>query len=610
MNSFRHILSLIKTYRFNAFLNLIFNAVAVLFSLVSLTMVAPFLGILFDKIQPTLTAPELSLNVESIINYFNYQLGAVIAERGKISGLLFICFVVITVFLIKNVFRYLALYVLAPIRNGVVKDLRQKIYDRILHLPISYFSDKRKGDLLSRASIDVVEVEWGVMSVLEVFFKEPLTIILYLGALFYISSKMTLLVLLILPISGFFIAKIGKSLKRVSSQAQDKQSNLLSILEETIGGLRIVKAFTAEESQQNKFKTQNQIHNDLMNKVLWRKELASPLTEVLAILMVVVVLYVGGKVVLDGESILSAESFITFMLIFSQIINPAKAFATAYYRVVKGIASMERIEEILDEESMPKTALNIEHNKQELTDFENKIEYRNVFFSFDDQPNMPVLHDINAIIPKGKTIALVGPSGAGKSTFVDMLPRFFEVRMGAILIDGTDIREIKKSSLRQLIGNVTQQAILFNDTIFNNIALGKDDATEAEVIQAAKIANAHRFIEKMENGYHTNIGDSGNKLSGGERQRLTIARAILKNPPILILDEATSSLDAESEKLVQDALLKLMENRTSIVIAHRLSTIRNADEIWVMQKGEIVERGNHASLMKEGNVYYNLASLQ
>lgn len=574
-------------------------------------MVAPFLGILFDKIQPTLTAPELSLNVESIINYFNYQLGAVIAERGKISGLLFICFVVITVFLIKNVFRYLALYVLAPIRNGVVKDLRQKIYDRILHLPISYFSDKRKGDLLSRASIDVVEVEWGVMSVLEVFFKEPLTIILYLSALFYISSKMTLLVLLILPISGFFIAKIGKSLKRVSSQAQDKQSNLLSILEETIGGLRIVKAFTAEESQQNKFKTQNQIHNDLMNKVLWRKELASPLTEVLAILMVVVVLYVGGKVVLDGESILSAESFITFMLIFSQIINPAKAFATAYYRVVKGIASMERIEEILDEESMPpKTALNIEHNKQELTEFKDKIEYRNVFFSFDDQPNMPVLHDINAIIPKGKTIALVGPSGAGKSTFVDLLPRFFEVRMGAILIDGTDIREVKKASLRQLIGNVTQQAILFNDTIFNNIALGKDDATEAEVIQAAKIANAHRFIEKMENGYHTNIGDSGNKLSGGERQRLTIARAILKNPPILILDEATSSLDAESEKLVQDALLKLMENRTSIVIAHRLSTIRNADEIWVMQKGEIVERGNHTSLMKEGNVYYNLASLQ
>ncbi len=598
---------MIGNYKLKGLLNILFNGLAILFSLVSLAMVGPFLAILFDEslVIPD-SVPQFDFTINSLIEYFKYHLSTVVLENGKAKGLLLICVLVAVVFFFKNIFRYAALYALIPIRNGVVKDLREEIYDKILKLPISFLNEQRKGDIITRTSVDVVEVEWGVLSVLESMFKEPLTILLYLGALLYISPLLTMIVLIVLPLTGVFIATIAKSLKRTSLAAQSKQSNLISIFEETLGGLRIVKAFNAQSNLASKFEKENSEQTQLMNKVMHRKELASPLTEVLAISVVVLVLYIGGKIVLEGEMRLTAESFITFMLIFSQIINPAKALTTAYYRVVKGIASMDRIKEILDEADDVKD----ESNKLQLPAFTKSIEYKNVSFNYDDQSNAIVLKNINSEINKGQTVALVGSSGAGKSTFVDLLARFFDVKAGSILIDGQDIRNFTTNSLRSQMGIVSQDPILFNDTVFNNIALGTANASKEEVINAAKIANAHLFIDKLENGYDTFIGDRGNKLSGGEKQRLTIARAVLKNPPILILDEATSSLDAESEKLVQEALLKLMQNRTSIVIAHRLSTIQHADEIWVMKGGKIVEQGKHSELLAYDSFYKKLASLQ
>ena len=606
MKSFKHILQLLSNYKAYVVLNLIFNAIAIVFSLVSLTMVGPFLGILFDKIEIVKTAPELAFNVESVVQYFNYKLANVIDQSGKTKGLLFICLLVAVVFAVKNIFRYLALFIMAPIRNGVIKDLRNKIYKRILSLPLSYFSEKRKGDLLTRNSVDVVEVEWGVLGTLEAFFKEPLTIVLYLIALFYISPKLTLTVLLVLPLTGLLIGYIGKSLKRASLRAQDKQSDLLSILEESIGGLRIIKSFNSEKKLGGKFEDKNVEHKNMMNAVLRRKDMASPLTEILAIMVVVFVLYFGGRMVLGGDAQLSAESFITFMLIFSQIISPAKAFTASYYRIIKGMASMERIEEIIDEPIKIKEAA----NAIDLREFSDSIEYKNLSYAYDDQLDKRVLKDVNCKIHKGSTVALVGPSGAGKSTFVDLIPRFFDPKEGSVFIDGIDLKAVKLSSLRDKVAVVSQEAILFNDSIANNISMGLENATQSQIEEAAKMANAHDFISKMDRGYQSNIGDRGNKLSGGEKQRITIARAILKNAPILILDEATSSLDAESERLVQDALSKLMQNRTSIVIAHRLSTIQHADEIWVMQNGRIVEQGNHHSLIQSDSLYKKLAALQ
>ena len=608
MKSFWHILSFLKKYWLYALLNIGANAVSIVFSLVSLTMVGPFLGILFDKIAPIMEAPTFSFDIQSLIQYFYYQLSNVITVNGKSQGLLYICFVVAIVFFVKNVFRYIALYFLAPIRTGVVQDLRNDIYQKIVSLPLSFFSEKRKGDLIARTSVDVQEVEWGILSVLEIFFKEPVTILLYLGALIYISPKMTLFVLLVLPITGIIIAQIGRKLRRSSAQAQDKQGDIISIIEESIGGLRILKAFNATKTHAQKFAKENKAQSTMMTRVLRQKEVASPLTEILAIGVVVLVLFFGGTMILEqqNDSSLTAEAFITFMLIFSQVIAPAKAFSTAYYRIIKGIASMDRIEEIL---TMKNPIIN-KPNALQLTHFDQKFEYQKVGFAYDDQPNQVVLTDINATIQKGQTVALVGASGAGKSTIVDLLNRFFDTTDGDIFIDGHSIKDVDIHSLHDLIGIVSQEAILFNDTVFNNIALGNEHATKEAVIQSAKIANAHDFINQLEFGYETLIGDRGNKLSGGEKQRLTIARAILKNPPILILDEATSALDAESEKLVQDALYKLMQNRTSIIIAHRLSTIQHADVIWVMKSGKIVEKGTHSELMAFDSIYKKLAELQ
>jgi len=599
------ILSLLKKYPTASGLNIFFNFLYSIFSLVSLAMIGPFLNILFDKIEPITEAPVFSWDVNVMIQQFYYQLGQIINQYDKATGLLFVCILVGLAFLIKNMARYGALYFLAPIRNGIVRDLRRQIYQKILRLPVAYFSTKRKGDLLARTSVDVQEVEWGVLGAIEGVFKEPLTFGVYLFALIKISPQMTLIAMLILPITGLVIGRLSRSLKRNSATAQNEQGHLLSMFEETIGGLRIIKAFNAQESREEQFTNINDGQTKSMNKVARRKSLASPMTEVLGIVVVIFILYFGGKIVLDASNkSLDADSFIAFVLIFSQIINPIKSFTGAWYKMIKGVASMKRINALLQIESINDD----EKGTKPLTHFETAISFENLSFAFDD--GFQVLNNIDAVIPKGKTVALVGPSGAGKSTLVDLVLKFYQPTQGKISIDGISLNEISTQSLRSKIGLVTQEAILFNDTIISNLRLGNPTATEAEVIAAAKAANAHDFISRTENGYHTRIGDMGNTLSGGERQRLTIARALLKNPPILILDEATSALDAQSEKLVQEALERVMKNRTSLIIAHRFSTIQHADEIWVMDRGQIVERGTPETLGGQDSQYRKLAELQ
>lgn len=567
-------------------------------------MIGPFLSILFDKVKPITEVPELAMNIESIIDYFNYYLGKVINEQGKSRGLMFICAFVAIVFFLNNLARYGAVYFLAPIRNGVVRDLRGAIYQKILRLPVAFFADKRKGDILARTSLDIKEVEQGILGVLEIVVKAPLTIIGYLFALIYISPKLTFMAMIILPVTAFIIGKVGRSLKRASVKSQNQEGHLLSIMEETLSGLRIIKAFNSEDQRGRQFTNYNVEQMNTMNKVARRKGLASPMTEVLGIGIVVLILYLGGNIVLsqkDGG--LSAESFITFVLIFSQLLSPAKSFTAAWYKMIKGMASMERIDDLLGFNPPKKEG----EDSRPLTEFNQDIVFDNVGFAYETQG---VLNGIDGRIHKGQTVALVGPSGAGKSTLVDLVLKFYQVSSGEIRIDGIPINEIDTESLRKMMGLVTQEALLFNDTVFNNLRLGNEKATDEEVIEAAKVANAHDFISKLENGYNTIIGDRGGKLSGGEKQRLTIARALLKNPPILILDEATSSLDAQSERLVQDALEKIMKNRTSLIIAHRFSTIQHADEVWVMEHGKIVERGSPQELDAQDSAYRKLADLQ
>lgn len=604
MNNFLRVLVYVRPFKGYALLHILFNLLAILFSLVSLTMVVPFLSLLFDKQELVTTAPVFSWSASWAIGYFNYYLSQIITLNGKEAALFFVCLTVVFIFFLKNVFLYGAKYFMAPIRNGVVRDIRKDIFFKMNSLPLAYFSETRKGDILARITSDVQEIEWSIMSVLGSLIREPATIIAYLAAMLFISPQLTLFVFLVLPLTGIVIGKVGKSLKRKSKKAQERLGVLLSIVEETLAGLRIVKGFNAEGAQAAKFETENQGHFTTMNAMLHRRELSSPLTEFLSIGIVALVLYVGGRMVLTGESALEAETFIGFMVIFSQIIRPAKAFSTAYYHIQKGMASVERVQQIMD---APVTIAD-QANAVPIVHFKKNILFKKVHFAYVEKP---VLSDINFSLAKGKVLALVGASGAGKSTIADLIPRFYDVTDGEILVDGRNIKQLKIKDLRNLIGIVSQEPILFNDTVFNNIAFGKKgEVSEAAVIEAAKIANAHDFIQKLEQGYQTSIGDRGNKLSGGERQRLTIARAVLKNPDILILDEATSSLDSHAEKLVQDALAKLMYNRTSIVIAHRLSTIQFADQILVMDKGQIVQRGTHDVLMGETGLYRELVRLQ
>ncbi len=603
MEKYKKILRYLIPYWVRIVYNVFFNLLAVVFSVFSLTMLIPFLGILFDS-QPILEDPvPLAFSANSLIQNFNYYVGVLITEYGEFYALIFIGFIVFITSLLKNAFKYMALLHLAATRTGVVKNIRNTLYDKTIDLPLSYYSNERKGDVISRMTNDVQQIELSIISSLEMAIREPLTILVYLVTLFIMSPVLTLLVLILLPISGFFIGRIGKNLKKTAFSGQSKLGIILSVIEETITGLRIIKAFNAEEKIKKRFYSLNSLYTRVMTKMYRRHYLAGPTSEFLGTMVVVIIMLYGGSMVLGGQSSLSSQGFIGYIAIFSQIINPAKAFSKAYYNIQKGMASADRIDDIMRAKN---TIVEIK-NPIPVKSFNDCIEFKNVSFRYDKEY---VLKNINFVIPKGKTIALVGHSGAGKSTFVDLLPRILDATNGEILLDGVNIKHLKIKDLRALMGNVNQEAILFNDTIFNNIAFGSENTSEEQVINAAKIANAHGFIARTTNGYYSNIGDSGSKLSGGQRQRLSIARAVLCNPPILILDEATSALDTESERLVQKALTKVMENRTSIVIAHRLSTVVNADLICVLQEGEIIEKGNHAELMANNGVYKKLHNTQ
>ena len=601
MKKFFRIISYIKEYKAQMAWYSLFITLSIVFSLFSLGMLTPFLDLIFGKSSLS-SLPVNAINANSIKDVIYGFLQNNIAKYGKSYALGWIClFIIVSIFL-KNLFLYLSYYFLAPIRNEVTRKYSKLLYNKILALPIGYFTEQRKGDILSRSSNDIAELENSVVGALEGLIKEPLNIIGILLFLFFISFKLTLFVFVLLPIAGFVVGRIGRSLKKQTNKAQVKWGEILSQMEETLTGLRIIKGFNAEQKVKKQFYGLIDDIFGIKNRISYRRDLASPISEFLGVTILSGVLWFGGNLVLNGD-ILSPGSFITYVALFSQIINPAKALSQAVYNVNRGTATLDRLNEILE---APVTVNDIADPMQ-LNEFKYSISFENVGFSYQDDS---ILHNINLTVKKGKLVALVGSSGAGKSTLADLVPRFHDVSEGQLLIDGINIKNYSLHSLRKQISIVTQEPILFNDTIAANIALGKPEATEDEIIAAAKIANAYDFIIKKEGGFNSTIGDRGSKLSGGERQRLTIARAVLKNPPILILDEATSALDTESEKLVQDAINNMMQNRTSIVIAHRLSTIRHADEIIVMQKGKIVERGNHETLLAQNGYYQKLIEMQ
>lgn len=580
-----------------------FNILSVIFSVVSLGLLAPFLMLIFKK-EDVLGA--ISGKGFNPIDTFKVYISEMVNEPdGGVRALTLICVIIFVAIIFKNLFAYLSMYYLNPIRNRILNDMRTAMYKKILKLPIGFFSDKRKGDIMARFANDLNDVEASTISVLESLFREPIMIIGYFSYLVYLSPQLTLFLVVFLPIAGFILGRVGRSLKKKNQKVLQQFSNLFSTVEETLGGIRVIKAFNAEGKVQAGFDQQTETIYHLKNKANRRRDLASPLSETMGVTAVLCILFYGGRLILGNDSSigLKAEDFITYIAFFSQLIQPLKNLSTASFNIQKGAASIERIEGLIQ------TPVEIQDspNARVLQAFENSIELRNVSFSYED---VVVLKKINLTIPKGKTVALVGSSGAGKSTLADLVPRFIDASEGEVLIDGVNIKEYTLHSIRSQMGIVTQEAILFNDSIENNIALGVEDPSREDIMNAAKIANAHKFIEQKEEGYDTNVGERGMKLSGGERQRMTIARAVLKNPPILILDEATSSLDTESERLVQDAINNLMSNRTSIVIAHRLSTIRHADEIVVLQKGEIVERGTHDSLLTQNGFYKRLVDMQ
>lgn len=595
----------VSGYKRYVALNFLFNILGTLFSLFSFALIIPILNILFKIENQVYTYSPVNMDdlAGSLKNYAYWWMQQFINEHGGVATLALLGAFMVVMTLLKTGSTYLASYYIIPLRSGVVRDLRQQLYDKTVDLNLGFFNKHKKGDIMARMTSDVGEVEASIMSSLEMLTKNPIMILIYFGVLLWLSWELTLFVLVVLPFAGTLMGKVGKSLKKKSVLAQTQTGQLLSMIEETLGGLRVIKAFNAEDNMSNRF---NQMNNDLRktsNSMQRRNMLAHPMSEFLGTMTICIVLVFGGMVILDGNSSLEASSFIYYLIIFYSIINPAKDLSKAWYSIEKGRASMDRIDAIL----AAKNPLKVVENPVPLKPFCDKIEFRNVWFKYDEQW---ILKNINLTVEKGKTIALVGQSGSGKSTLVDLLPRFYDVQQGEILIDGVNVKDMALYDLRTQMGNVNQEAILFNDTIANNITFGTKGATQEQIENAAKIANAHDFITGTENGYQTNIGDRGGRLSGGQRQRLSIARAILKNPPILILDEATSALDTESEKLVQSALEHLMKTRTTIVIAHRLSTIRNADEICVMNEGEIVERGKHEELIALNGIYKKLCDMQ
>ena len=614
MNTYFRILSYARPFSRFVPVYILTTVLQVIFSLVNFTVLIPLLQILFNQVDPSETGvvetlPEFSISIDYFKAVFNYYFIDIIERSGKESALQFVCVIIVVSVFLSNLFRYLSSVILAQIRALVIRNLRSEVFQRILSFPIAYFTERRKGDIMSRATSDVQEVEHSVVTTLKVLFKEPALIIGYFAVLFTISVELTLYTLLMLPVSGFLIAGLAKRLKKKARQTQQALGNINNILDESIGGIRIIKAFTATNFAFQKFVKEVRFYARKNVSIARRFELAGPISEFLGVFVVVGILLIGGNLILQQESSASQDEFLkpaeflAFLIIFSQILPPAKSISASFSNIQRGLAAGERVFSVID----TKPTISDSPEAKDLKGFNESIEFRNVFFAYEKEA---VLKNINLVIPKGQTVALVGPSGGGKSTLSDLLPRFYDPTEGEVCIDGNSLKTYTMESIRKQMGIVTQESILFNDTVFNNIAFGLENADEEKVIAAAKIANAHNFIIEMENGYQTAIGDRGSKLSGGQRQRLSIARAIFKNPPILIMDEATSALDSESEKLVQEALTNLMKNRTSLVIAHRLSTIQNADLIVVLQNGEIVESGAHHQLIKNRGLYSKLIDMQ
>ncbi len=598
MSAFFRLIARVGRYKRHFTLSILSNIMLSVFTVVSIPLLIPFFQMLFEKNVPVTEPPT----THAIDQWVNYYLSMMIQEVGKINALMWVCGIMIIVFFIKNVFRYLATYFMAPVRNGIIYDLRKELFDKFLDLPLSYYSTEKKGKLLSSMTTDVQEIEWSILNVIDAIFKSPIIIFGSIFFMVYISPQLTAFVAVLLVFTAFIIGGISKNLKKKSGKAQEKVAELTSTLEETIGGIRIIKGFGAEKHLSKRFEQENNGFRNILTALIWRRDLSSPLSEFLGITVVTFLLYYGSVLVFEDK--LQPETFFTFVFAFYQVIEPSKTFATTYYNIQKGLGALDRVEAIL----FTPNPIKEKENAIDIEGFQSHIVFDKVSFAYQNTDE-EVLRDISLTIPKGKIVAIVGPSGAGKSTLTDMLPRFYDPTGGKILIDGKDLKDISLSSLRDQFSLVSQEAILFHDTVRNNIVFGKQ-ATEEEIIQAAKVANAHDFISSMPQGYDTLIGDRGVKLSGGQRQRLTIARAVLRNPAILILDEATSALDSESERWVQDALTQLMKGRTSIVIAHRLSTIQNADIIVVMENGKIIQMGNHQELIAEDNLYRKLVEMQ
>ncbi len=604
MNKIKLLLKYIAPYKWPAFNSIIFNSLSALFALISYTLAIPFLKIMFNRTDIVRHPGEFQLTFDYISDFSKYFLSLFIERYGQAGALMIVCIVFIVASLFKNGFIFLANNSMAYIRSNTVRDLRKKMYDKVLKLPLSYFTDARKGDLMTRISNDVQEIEISVMSSLTMLFRDPMYILIFVIYLFISSFRLTMFALILLPVSGWLIGRVSRTLRASSLIQQQNLGLLLSVVEETLTGLRIIKGFNAEKKMEQRFRATNERYSKIFRRVIRKYYLASPLSEFLSTIVILILMYLGGTLALSGDTNMTPDGLIAYLIVFSQIIQPAKNITTAWFSVQKGMASIDRVDQVLEAEEK----ITEKENAVPVKGFNDSIEFKGVWFTYN---NEPVLKEINLKINKGQTVAIVGKSGAGKSTLADLLPRFIDVVKGSVLIDGVDVRDIKIADLRYLMGIVSQHPILFNASFTENIAFGVDVPDMKDVENAARIANAHNFIVESESGYDYSVGESGSKLSGGQKQRISIARAIMNNPPILILDEATSALDTESERLVQDAILKLMKNRTSIIIAHRLSTIQHADLIVVLDNGMIIETGTHTELMerKEG-FYARLRSFQ